>query len=63
MPCKYYDCGWCYAPEDVSANEMDGQCWDMDRCPQSRSWMQIIYEPQIKSLQFRDDGDDSEEHY
>ena len=62
MPCKYWDCGWCYAPEDVEANEIHGQCNDMDACPQSIKWAELIGEPP-KLLKFYDDGDDNEEHY
>lgn len=63
MPCKYWDSGWCYAPEDVEANEMNGQCMDMDRCPQSIPMTTFIFEPADKLLKFQDSGDDQEEHW
>ena len=63
MPCKYWDCGWCYAPEDVEANEINGQCNDMDACPQSIPMTALIFDPPARQLQFIDTGDDNEEHW
>lgn len=69
MPCKYWDCGWCYAPDEVAATEIDGQCNNMDGCPQSIPMTTFIFEPadkqppETKLLNFRDDGDDTEEHW
>lgn len=38
MPCKYWDSGWCYAPEGLDTNA-DGQggCGGMLTCPQADS--------------------------
>jgi len=33
MTCEYYDCGWCYAPEDVDHNSKNGSCIDPLSCP------------------------------
>jgi hypothetical protein len=30
--CKYYDCGWCYAPEDVKNNSVQGGCFEPEYC-------------------------------
>lgn len=35
MSCKYFDCGWCYAPSDVVTTDKNGQCNLMAACPQS----------------------------
>ncbi len=33
MTCKYFDCGWCYAPEDVENNSKNGSCNEPLFCP------------------------------
>jgi glutaredoxin len=33
MTCKYFDSGWCYAPEDVEHNSKNGSCIDPLSCP------------------------------
>jgi hypothetical protein len=33
MTCKYYDCGWCYSPENVETNAVQGGCFEPERCP------------------------------
>lgn len=42
--CKYWDCGWCYAPNDVetSANSQSA-CFDPDYCPYLKSQMTEMY--------------------
>ena len=35
MPCKYYDCGWCYAPAGLITTDRNGQCNLMSACPQA----------------------------
>lgn len=62
MPCKYYDCGWCYCPEEDKTTSICGQCNDMESCPQAISWSGLISEPP-KLLKFQDSGDDNEEHW
>jgi hypothetical protein len=32
MTCRYYDCGWCYAPEDVKNNSIQGGCFEPEYC-------------------------------
>jgi hypothetical protein len=35
--CKYYDCGWCYAPENVPTSaQPSGACLDSQNCPYLR---------------------------
>jgi len=38
--CKYYDCGWCYAPDDVETSaSSQSACFDYDFCPYLKSQM------------------------
>ena len=38
--CKYYDCGWCYAPDDVETSaSSQSACLDHDYCPYLKSQM------------------------
>jgi hypothetical protein len=37
--CKYYDCGWCYAPNDVENNATQGECTFAENCPYLKSQM------------------------
>jgi hypothetical protein len=36
MTCKYFDSGWCYAPEDVEHNSKNGSCIDPLSCPYNK---------------------------
>lgn len=34
MMCKYWDCGWCYAPDDVETSaSSQSACFDYEFCP------------------------------
>ena len=33
MRCKFYDCGWCYAPTGVENNSSNGACVKPFECP------------------------------
>ena len=38
--CKYYDCGWCYAPDDIETSaSSQSACFDYDFCPYLKSQM------------------------
>ena len=37
--CKYWDCGWCYAPDDVKTNATQGSCFEPEHCPYPKSQM------------------------
>lgn len=37
--CKYWDCGWCYAPDDVETNATLGGCFEPNHCPHLKSQM------------------------
>jgi hypothetical protein len=49
--CKYYDCGWCYAPDDVETSaSSQSACFDYDFCPYLKSQQPVQYEtPMTKS--------------
>jgi chromosome segregation ATPase len=32
MTCKYFDSGWCYAPENVKNNSVQGGCFEPEYC-------------------------------
>ena len=42
MKCKYWDCGWCYAPENVKTNATQGGCFEPEYCPYTK---QMTEEP------------------
>lgn len=37
--CKYWDCGWCYAPAGVKVNANLGECIYPEHCPYLKSQM------------------------
>jgi hypothetical protein len=39
MTCNYYDCGWCYAPNDIKTNATQGECTFPENCPYLKSQM------------------------
>ena len=42
--CKYWDCGWCYAPDDVETSaSSQSACFDPDYCPYLKSQMTEMY--------------------
>lgn len=42
--CKYWDCGWCYAPDDVETSaSSQSACVDPDYCPYLKSQMTEMY--------------------
>lgn len=41
MTCKYFDCGWCYAPNNVKTNAVQGGCFEPQFCPYLKSQMTI----------------------
>ena len=36
MKCKYWDAGWCYAPENVETNATQGGCFEPEYCPYTK---------------------------
>jgi len=51
--CKYWDCGFCYAPDDVKTNATQSGCFEPEHCPYLKSQMTEIEktEGEIKVLQ------------
>jgi hypothetical protein len=47
MKCKYWDCGWCYAPENVETNATQGGCFEPEYCPYRKSQMTNQQPPDI----------------
>ena len=47
--CKYFDCGWCYAPDDVKTNATQSGCFEPEHCPYLKS--QMTDEQLLNSLQ------------
>ncbi len=39
MKCKYWDCGFCYAPVDVEHNATQGGCFEPEYCLYRKSQM------------------------
>jgi hypothetical protein len=39
--CKYFDCGWCYAPDDIKTNATQSGCFEPEHCPYLKSQNQM----------------------
>lgn len=39
--CKYFDCGWCYAPNDIKTNATQSGCFEPEHCPYLKSQNQM----------------------
>lgn len=70
MPCKWYDCGWCYAPEHMETTAKNGACNNMQVCPQSvelpninLNVLQSAYNFYTDHSYNKDNGCDTEEHW
>lgn len=53
MKCKYYDCGWCYAPPDIETNAYAGSCIEPLSCPYltgNKPLMTTQKEQQLKQM-------------
>jgi hypothetical protein len=48
--CKYFDCGWCYAPDDVKTNNSQGGCIHPECCPYLKSQNQMTNETDISKV-------------
>lgn len=42
MRCRYNDAGWCYAPENISTNDLSGQCQAPKECPSFNCYNQPV---------------------
>jgi hypothetical protein len=48
ISCKYYDCGWCYAPDDVKTNTIQSACFEPEHCPYPKSQNQMTNEQTLE---------------
>ena len=49
--CKHWDCGWCYAPDDVKTNALgNGGCIHSECCPYLKSQNQMTNETDISKV-------------
>jgi hypothetical protein len=49
--CKYWDCGFCYAPDDVKTNALgNGGCIHSECCPYLKSQNQMTNETDIAKV-------------
>jgi hypothetical protein len=49
--CKHWDCGWCYAPDDVKTNALgNGGCIHSECCPYLKSQNQMTNETDIAKV-------------
>lgn len=49
--CKYWDCGWCYAPNYLKTNAINSTCVDPNKCPISPLSEPVQYETPMTELQ------------
>jgi hypothetical protein len=49
--CKHWDCGWCYAPDDVKTNALGNRgCIHSECCPYLKSQNQMTNETDIAKV-------------
>jgi hypothetical protein len=48
--CKYFDCGWCYAPNDIKTNATQSGCFEPEHCPYLKSQNQMTNETDIAKV-------------
>jgi len=48
--CKYWDCGFCYAPDDVKTNATQSGCFEPEHCPYLKSQNQMTNETDISKV-------------
>jgi len=48
--CKYWDCGWCYAPNDIKTNATQSGCFEPEHCPYLKSQNQMTNETDIAKV-------------
>ena len=49
--CKYWDCGWCYAPNYLKTNSINSTCIDPNKCPMSPLSEPVQYETPMTELE------------
>ena len=48
--CKYWDCGFCYAPDDIKTNATQSGCFEPEHCPYLKSQNQMTNEIDISKV-------------
>jgi hypothetical protein len=48
--CKHWDCGWCYAPDDIKTNATQSGCFEPEHCPYLKSQNQMTNETDIAKV-------------
>ena len=48
--CKYWDCGFCYAPSDIKTNATQSGCFEPEHCPYLKSQNQMTNETDISKV-------------
>ena len=54
MTCKYFDSGWCYAPENVEHNSKNGSCIDPLSCPYNKENKTLMTEKEHLECEIRE---------
>lgn len=49
--CNYYDCGWCYAPDYLKTNAIQGGCFEPEHCPNFRNSKPVQYETPMTEIE------------
>ena len=49
--CKYWDCGWCYAPNYLKTNAINSTCVDPNKCPISLLSKLVQYETPMTEIE------------
>ena len=49
--CKYWDCGWCYAPNYLKTNSINSACVDPYKCPISPLSEPVQYETPMTEIE------------
>ena len=49
--CKYWDCGWCYAPNYLKTNSINSACVDPNKCPISPLSEPVKYETPMTEIE------------
>jgi hypothetical protein len=49
--CKYWDCGWCYAPNYLKTNAINSTCVDPNKCPISPLSEPVQYETPMTEIE------------
>ena len=54
--CKYYDCGWCYAPDYLKTNAVQGGCFEPEYCPSQMTDLQFTSPSGETTIKVQDTG-------